>query len=460
MPLNYKEIDLILTELKLENSIIREFFQSSFKTFFIALRKDQQNINIKITLDSNKSRISRVEYKLKKLESPQRFMQFINSNIINSKIIKTDQPSGERIIKLVLTKGNAVFHFYIKLWTSAFNLILCDEKDEILDALSRKPKEGEIKGRIFVIPTSVKKNDYKINENVGKPFCEKIEEYYSKIDEEEEKTKLTNYLRNFYEKREKKLKERLKDLEVLENDREKILKYREDAEALKNLIYKYKDSFPNEVPLENETFRKVKMNMSKSFIENVNDAFKKAKKMEIILNRVEEDRERINASLNNIVQTVKILQETQKLDFLKKEVEKIKNLSKEKNKEGKTGLHFISCGMEILVGRSSEENEKILRQRVRGLDLWMHVRDMAGAYVFIKSIRGKSFPLETLLDAANLAIFYSKAKKEMQGEVRYTEVKHLKKIKGDKKGLVVPQNEKNMFVKLDLSRIERLQNSF
>jgi len=79
--------------------------------------------------------------------------------------------------------------------------------------------------------------------------------------------------------------------------------------------------------------------------------------------------------------------------------------------------------------------------------------------VFIRSIPGKSIPLDTLLDAANLALLYSKAKESAQGEVFYTQVKYLRRIKEAKTGTVIPTQEKNLHVKIDSARIRRLQRS-
>jgi predicted ribosome quality control (RQC) complex YloA/Tae2 family protein len=77
--------------------------------------------------------------------------------------------------------------------------------------------------------------------------------------------------------------------------------------------------------------------------------------------------------------------------------------------------------------------------------------------VFIKAESGKSVPLETLLDAGNLAIHYSKAKKAEEADLYYTQVKYLRRPKEGKKGLVIPTQEKNLSVKLDRERLERLQ---
>jgi predicted ribosome quality control (RQC) complex YloA/Tae2 family protein len=125
-------------------------------------------------------------------------------------------------------------------------------------------------------------------------------------------------------------------------------------------------------------------------------------------------------------------------------------------KDGGPGLHFQSGGHRILVGRSAAENEALLRNRVRGNDLWLHTRDYPGSYVFIRTVSGKSVPLEVLLDAGNLALHYSKARNGGQAELYYTQVKYLRRPKKGKRGLVLPTHEKNLLVRRDPKRLDRL----
>ena len=132
---------------------------------------------------------------------------------------------------------------------------------------------------------------------------------------------------------------------------------------------------------------------------------------------------------------------------------------KVREKNAPPGLQFESNGFRILVGRTSAENDELLRRHVRGNDYWLHTRDCPGGYVFIKSISGKSVPLETLLDAGNLAVFYSKARSSGAAELYYTQAKHLRRAKGEKPGTVLPSHEKNLSVKLDPLRLDRLQGN-
>jgi predicted ribosome quality control (RQC) complex YloA/Tae2 family protein len=110
-----------------------------------------------------------------------------------------------------------------------------------------------------------------------------------------------------------------------------------------------------------------------------------------------------------------------------------------------------------LVGRDAKENDELLRRHVKGADLWLHVRDVQGAYVFIKAQRDKSVPLDILLDAGNLAVFYSKARNNGKADLFYTHVKYLRRAKNGPRGLVIPTQEKNLAVMLDEKRLRELE---
>lgn len=132
--------------------------------------------------------------------------------------------------------------------------------------------------------------------------------------------------------------------------------------------------------------------------------------------------------------------------------------TKPKQQEKKThpGLDFTVDGWYILVGRDANENDELLRHHVRGNDMWFHTRDCPGGYVFVKYRAGKTIPLEIMLDAGNLAVYYSKARKNGKADLYYTQVKHLRRAKNGPKGLVLPSQEKNLSITLDQKRLARL----
>ena len=119
-------------------------------------------------------------------------------------------------------------------------------------------------------------------------------------------------------------------------------------------------------------------------------------------------------------------------------------------------MDYTVDGWYILVGRTAEENDELLRHHVRGSDLWLHVRDFAGGYAFIKNRTGKTIPLDILLDAANLAVHYSKLRGAGKADLYYTQVKYLRRAKNAPKGTVLPTHEKNLCITPDTARLARL----
>lgn len=119
------------------------------------------------------------------------------------------------------------------------------------------------------------------------------------------------------------------------------------------------------------------------------------------------------------------------------------------------GTTFTSKdGMPILVGRNKDENLELTFKHARGNDLWMHVRGKPGSHVVIPLQSGKSAPLETLLDAANLVIFYSGGENWGKTEVDYTFKKYVKRIKDSTEASYT--NNKTLLVEMDPVRRKRL----
>ena len=77
--------------------------------------------------------------------------------------------------------------------------------------------------------------------------------------------------------------------------------------------------------------------------------------------------------------------------------------------------------------------------------------------IYIKNRPGKTVPLEILLYAGNLAVYHSKARKAGKADLYYTQVKYLRRAKNGPKGLVLPTQEKNLFVELNKDRLKKLE---
>ena len=121
--------------------------------------------------------------------------------------------------------------------------------------------------------------------------------------------------------------------------------------------------------------------------------------------------------------------------------------SRQKIKGTLPPLEFTSkSGLKILVGRNNVQNDKLTLKTARNYDLWFHTKDIPGSHTIIVS-QGETPDDETILYAAQLAAYHSRAKESSKVPVDYTLIKYVSKAVGAKPGMVIYKNQKTLFVK-------------
>jgi predicted ribosome quality control (RQC) complex YloA/Tae2 family protein len=93
-------------------------------------------------------------------------------------------------------------------------------------------------------------------------------------------------------------------------------------------------------------------------------------------------------------------------------------------------------GSTIYCGKHNQGNDMLLRQVASPEDLWLHAYQQAGAHVVLKVRPHQEVALQTLLQAAALAAFYSKGKEAASVAVMYTRAKYVRKFRGARPGQV------------------------
>ncbi len=105
--------------------------------------------------------------------------------------------------------------------------------------------------------------------------------------------------------------------------------------------------------------------------------------------------------------------------------------------EFKGARRFISSdGFEILVGKKAADNDFLTFRVARSLDTWMHAADYPGSHVIVRNAGKKLIPDRTLLEAAQLAAFYSDARDKPKAAVNHTLKKFVNKPRRSAPGLV------------------------
>ncbi|WP_286947559.1 Rqc2 family fibronectin-binding protein [Acetobacterium sp. UBA5834] len=145
-------------------------------------------------------------------------------------------------------------------------------------------------------------------------------------------------------------------------------------------------------------------------------------------------------------------------EFLHSEFNK-KAISKEDKKKQLPSkpLHYISSeGFHIFVGKNNYQNDFISTKMGKNEDCWLHVKDAPGSHVLIVA-GGRFITEKTLLEAGNLAAWFSKSRGSSNVPVDYLEFKYLKKPSKAKPGMVVFTNQNTMYVTPTQDGVESIE---
>lgn len=113
-------------------------------------------------------------------------------------------------------------------------------------------------------------------------------------------------------------------------------------------------------------------------------------------------------------------------------------------------------GRRILVGKGGKDNDETTLRVAGPHDLFLHTRGCPGAHVIVPLERGEEVPEQTLLDAATLALHYSKMRTAASAEITWTHRRNVSKPKGSKPGLVQVREERVLRLRREPERLSRL----
>lgn len=123
---------------------------------------------------------------------------------------------------------------------------------------------------------------------------------------------------------------------------------------------------------------------------------------------------------------------------------KARILKKKKKIIKPTPEAFVSStGLPISVGKNNKQNDYVTFKLSNKSHLWFHTKDIPGSHVVIHDVEPDE---ASILEAANLAAYYSKARESSSVPVDYTEIRHVKKPNGSKPGFVIYFEQKTVFV--------------
>lgn len=122
------------------------------------------------------------------------------------------------------------------------------------------------------------------------------------------------------------------------------------------------------------------------------------------------------------------------------------NQKKQKQAASKP-MHFVSSdGFDIYVGKSNMQNDYLTLKFANSSDLWFHTKNIHGSHTVIKLGIDKDVPKSTIIEAAQIAAYYSKGRESSQVPVDFTQIKNVRKPNGAKPGMVIYDNYNTIYV--------------
>ena len=208
-------------------------------------------------------------------------------------------------------------------------------------------------------------------------------------------------------------------------------------------------------PLENARLYFKKYRKTKDSFQII---FERLKSHEHNLAKLNELQKLYEQKINSIPDLLIIYNNLTKLGWAKKAVSPLKKPKKVKNKLAPAAKYISKDGWEIYAGKSNLQNDFLTFKLASGNDTWLHAKNIQGSHIIVKNKGDKqSLPLGTLIQAANLAAYFSKAKKDNKVLVDYTFKKYLKKPKNAKPGMVIYSQEKSLWIKIDAEEIRSME---
>jgi predicted ribosome quality control (RQC) complex YloA/Tae2 family protein len=474
MALTTAEIREVLAEIAppLVGGRVQKVYQPHAEAVSLEIRSQGKTCTLYFSANPETARLHLLSKKPLHPPTPPPFCQLLRAHLDGARIERIEQVGDDRIVRLDMQRDGKPVTLVAELTGRTANVMLLDEGGAVRGQL----RKGRLKvGEAYLAPVA-RSRDGKVasvqqiehDETDAFPVSAEVERRFQEHDEARAMVRQLEAIKSALRQQ---LKRAVKRIEALEADLAKAERYRDYnryGELLKShlgeiqkgaasiTVPDYFDPALPEIVLP--------LDPAKSPQGNLDDYFRKYRKYQ---NAQKAIRPRLKAAQ---AEAAALRERLAALDRegLPTDLEISAPLRREQparpprkeKSQAKPFLRYASeAGDQILIGRNSRENEDLTFRLARGHDLWLHASGAPGSHVVLRLEKGGELRKESLLDAATLALHYSDLRKSGQGEVLYTYRKHVRKPRGGKPGLATVTQDKRLYIKLDLKRLQRLKES-
>ncbi|MGN0181572.1 MAG: NFACT family protein [Candidatus Ornithomonoglobus sp.] len=350
-------------------------------------------------------------------------------------------------------------------------------------------KAAELKLAVLRLAEKVRNGDFRpcmiTDKNTGKiiEFSATDIKQYEALAEVEYYDSMNSLVDSFYYKRDMHDRMRQKSADVIKllnnhaertakkisilertiKDAQKLDQYRVYGDILTANIYRIEEGMKE---LEAENFYepgstvRIALDPSLSPAKNAQRWYKKYNKSKTALTEAAKQLEAARTDLEYIESTLAMAENAETVEditAIRNElaeqgyIQRKTNGGKKKKAAASKPMHFVSSdGFDIYVGRNNTQNDYLTLRYANNADWWFHTKDIHGSHTVIKLGLDKEVPKRTILEAAQLAAYYSKARESAQVPVDYTVIKNVHKPNGAKPGMVIYDSYNTVYVKPSL----------
>ena len=276
-------------------------------------------------------------------------------------------------------------------------------------------------------------------------LSEMLDSYYSQKAQQDRSKELAGQVIKVIKNELKKDRRKVKKLNKQLEDASKADKYRVRGEILTTYLGKLKHGM-TEITLPNfyddNKPLKIELSPELSPSRNAQKYFTKYDKLKASVAYVNEQLKLTNDEIDYFenIQNQIDLASPSDIQEIRLELQQegyIKNKQKGKKKRkvrvSKPEQFHTSDSTLVLVGKNNLQNDRLSFKTANKNEIWLHVKDIPGSHVVIRDTNPSE---QTILEAAQLAAYFSKGRDSDNVPVDYLPVKRLHKPNGAKPGFV------------------------
>lgn len=192
----------------------------------------------------------------------------------------------------------------------------------------------------------------------------------------------------------------------------------------------------------------VQLASNTSILETIEATAKTIRKFKGKLIQLKDIPDKIQADINILDQLLDENNQDKLQTFLSEQGETLDRSGRQQSERKPYKKYASPGGFDILVGRSSSDNDTLTFKVAGKNDWWFHARQIRGSHVILKTGNQAPQPGD-IKKAAEYAALNSKAKHSGIVVIQYCQRKHLSKPKGSHPGAVLVHHEKSITIDLD-----------